>query len=204
MSVGILLQAPLTAYYYSINNKDAAAFSTNTVGLSWKSNSLPGLSAFAYGLEYASQSDNANNPVDYRADYYRVDTSYKFKPAKIYAGLEVLDGNSIIEGASFRTPLATLHAFNGWADQFLATPNEGLEDLFLGASGELNSFNWNIKYHNFSASKGNIDFGTELDFSVGKKFGKIYSALLKYADFNSDSLNYSDTSKFWFMLQANY
>ena len=30
--------------------------------------------------------------------------------------------------AGFNTPLATLHAFNGWADRFLTTPVKGLAD----------------------------------------------------------------------------
>ena len=37
-------------------------------------------------------------------------------------GWEVLGGDEDEPGEAFRTPLATLHAFNGWADQFLTTP----------------------------------------------------------------------------------
>ena len=33
-----------------------------------------------------------------------------------------------------QTPLATLHAFNGWADMFLTTPANGLQDLYFRAS----------------------------------------------------------------------
>jgi len=46
-------------------------------------------------------------------------------------GYEVLEGNGAI---GFATPLATLHAFNGWADMFLTTPANGLKDLYFRAS----------------------------------------------------------------------
>ena len=35
------------------------------------------------------------------------------------------------------TPLATLHAHNGFADRFLVTPDQGLEDLFVSLGYDL-------------------------------------------------------------------
>ena len=194
----------LTAYYYSIDNKDAISASTNTIGLRWNAKDLFNNSALSYSMEYASQTDNADNPVNYTADYYRLDASYQFKYLNFYTGYEVLSGEATMNGASFQTPLATLHAFNGWADQFLSTPAEGLEDLFFGIKGNLKRFNWNVKYHNFSAQDVSSDFGNELDFSVSTTLSKHYSILLKYADFNSDTSNRSDTEKIWLMLQAKF
>ncbi|MEI8045213.1 MAG: hypothetical protein WCL11_27625, partial [Verrucomicrobiota bacterium] len=49
-------------------------------------------------------------------------------------GYEVLEGNGTI---GFATPLATLHAFNGWADMFLSTPANGLKDFYLKAGYSL-------------------------------------------------------------------
>ena len=42
------------------------------------------------------------------------------------AGYEVFasDGSR----SAFRTPLATLHRFQGWTDKFLGTPPAGVED----------------------------------------------------------------------------
>ncbi|MFT5806450.1 MAG: hypothetical protein ACI9LG_000713 [Moritella dasanensis] len=37
----------------------------------------------------------------------------------------------------FATPLATLHKFNGWSDQFLNTPTQGLADLYLSVSSKV-------------------------------------------------------------------
>ena len=41
-------------------------------------------------------------------------------------GFERLEGNGTV---ALQTPLATLHAFNGWADKFLSTPANGLRDV---------------------------------------------------------------------------
>ena len=42
---------------------------------------------------------------------------------------------------AFNTPLATKHKFNGWADKFLGTPKEGLEDVYLTAKGKVSGVN---------------------------------------------------------------
>ena len=44
-------------------------------------------------------------------------------------GWERLSGSE--REGQFQTPLATLHAFNGWADKFLSTPVNGIEDLYF-------------------------------------------------------------------------
>ncbi|NNM14687.1 MAG: hypothetical protein HKO58_10200 [Gammaproteobacteria bacterium] len=192
----------LTGYFYGIDNEDQLAFSTSTLGVKWAGKKLFGNPNFSYGLEYASQSDAADSPLDYTADYLRLDAAYKFKPVKFYVGYEVLGSDDGV--AAFRTPLATLHAFNGWADKFLGTPNTGLEDVFVGISGQAGRFKWNAKYHDFTSDVNGLDFGNELDFSIGTKIAKNYNVLLKYADFSADDDGGSDVSKLWVMLQAKF
>ena len=63
----------------------------------------------------------------------------------------------------FQTPLATLHKFNGWADKFLATPSNGLEDLYLALEGKTGRFKWATIFHDFSANEGTAAYGSELD-----------------------------------------
>jgi len=143
--------------------------------------------------------------VDYSADYYRVDFSASFGSFTPYLGYESLGGDDMRSGASFRTPLATLHAFNGWADQFLATPDAGLNDLFLGVKGKVSTWSWNIVYHDFQAESGSQNFGKELDASIGRKFAEHYGVLFKAAWFDaSSSSGYSDTTKLWVQLTANF
>ena len=46
----------------------------------------------------------------------------------VKAAYESLEGNG---ARGFSTPLATLHAFQGWADVFLNTPADGVDDASL-------------------------------------------------------------------------
>lgn len=137
--------------------------------------------------EYAHQKDAHNNAVDYSADYYRLDFSVGFESVTPYLGYEVLGGDDTQSGAAFRTPLATLHAFNGWADKFLTTPDAGLEDFFVGIKGKAWRWSWNLVYHDFNAESGSGDFGNEFDASISRKFADHYAFLLKGAWFDGDS-----------------
>lgn len=65
----------IKAYYYGIENDDAPAFSTNTVGIGYNTHFDVGAQKLKLGLEYASQSDADNNPVNYDADYWRFDVA---------------------------------------------------------------------------------------------------------------------------------
>ena len=202
-SAPVFEDGKIAAYLYNIDNDDAATFSTSTYGLKYESKHNFDASSFNYILEYATQDDNANNPVDYSADYYHLQASLNFNKASIYAGFEVLEGDSDQAGAAFRTPLATLHAFNGWADKFLATPAAGLEDRFVGVKGDYNGYRWNVVFHDFQAEDTSADFGSEFDISLSKKINKHYSVLLKAAFYDSDGFA-TDTEKLWFMFSANY
>ncbi|MGJ8664215.1 MAG: alginate export family protein [Marinicella sp.] len=193
----------LVVYYYNIDNQDAASFSTATLGAAFKTHWPIDDNKITFGAEFAQQSDAHNNPVNYDASYTRLDLGLSLEHVTFFGGYEVLEGQADQIGAAFRTPLATLHAFNGWADQFLATPDAGLEDLFVGAKGAVEGFNWQVKYHQFDAESGSGDFGSELDFSVSKKLNKNFSALVKAAQYDAQDIK-SDTHKYWFMLSAHF
>lgn len=195
----------LVAYYYGIENKDAAAFSTTTYGLRYTNkHSSDGLTV-SYSLDLANQSDAHNNPVNYSASYYRFDVSVGIKMFTPYLGYEVLGGDANKPGSAFRTPLATLHAFNGWADKFLVTPQAGLNDLFLGVKGNLAGWNWNVVYHDFTAEDSDLKFGTELDASIGTSFAEHYGVLFKAARFSNGPISpYDDTTKLWVQFTAGF
>jgi hypothetical protein len=194
----------LTGYYYDIDNNDVAGLSNRTIGLRFAGSLGGDGTKIGYGLEYASQDDNANNPVAYSADYWRADLSAGFSWATLYAGYESLGGSNTKPGQAFRTPLATLHAFNGWADKFLSTPDAGLNDAFIGVKGKLGKWKWNALYHDFSAQAGSGDYGTEFDASISRKFKQHYGILFKAASFDTDSLAYGDTTKLWVQLTADF
>jgi hypothetical protein len=195
----------LTAYYYDIDNDDVASFSGRTLGSRFAGTHKFEESAFGYALEFAYQSDAHNNPVDYSANYYRIDASLGVGKVTPYLGYESLGGDNSKAGASFRTPLATLHAFNGWADMFLTTPDAGLNDLFVGVKGPVGKWIWDALYHEFDAESGGQSFGSELDASISRQFAEKYNVLFKAAFFDGDSSSaYPDTTKFWVQLTADF
>ena len=184
--------ATATAYSYLLdlgNEAVGAANSSDTYGISLSTwfeteNKIK----FSGAFEYASQSDNSatTEGVDYRADYYKGDINGAFNIALGGIGLEVLGSDN---GASFKTPLATGHKFNGWADVFLVTPAEGLRDsyAYIGATCPLTGSRIKAVYHSFASDTDSIDYGTEFDIIVTKKFTENLTAIGKYADYNADS-----------------
>jgi hypothetical protein len=195
----------LVVYYYDINNKDVAAFSTQSYGVRFAGKHKGERFTLGYTAEYAHQNDAHNNPVDYSANYYRGDFSIGISKVTPYIGIESLGGNDTRSGASFRTPLATLHAFNGWADKFLATPDAGLRDFFVGIKGKAGDWSWNALYHDFKAESGSADFGKEIDASIGRKFAEKFGILFKAAWFDADtSSTYDDTTKLWVQFTADF
>lgn len=193
----------LSAYAYLMDFRNADSLSNETFGLratgstevatGWKG---------TYALEYAQQSDYGDNPVDYDAGYYLVEGGISAARIGFKVGYEALEGDSTA-GSAFRTPLATLHAFQGWADKFLTTPNQGVEDVYFAVTGKAIGADLLLRFHNFQAETGSGDWGTEFDFSANWPLGKHYAVLLKGATYDADELS-TDTSKYWVMLTAAF
>ncbi len=165
--------------------------------------------SLGYRAEFAYQTDYAQNPQDYGAEYYNVELSATVKPVSFGAGYEVLgtDSNDNAGGSvGFKTPLATLHAFSGWADVFLATPAKGLRDVYGFAQVTLPcEVPVRAIYHKFDADSGGADLGQEFDVMASKKFGKHWTALVKYAYYDGqDTPGRFDLHKFWAQVEFNY
>jgi len=191
-------------YYYYIDNEDTAVFSTATYGARVTGTVAAGGGKLALVGEFATQSDVQNNPVSYDADYLHAAATWTFSNG-LALGLayESLGGDQNRVGASFRTPLATLHAFQGWADKFLVTPGAGIEDIFATVKFKAGKWNLTGVYHDFSAESGSADWGSELDLSAGRSLGEGYGILFKAALYDADQ-HASDTNKYWIMFTANY
>lgn len=199
----------LSAYGYLIDLNDAAVFglSSKTFGVRFAGKQAVSEGfKLGYELEYASQSDYKDNPLDYSADYWHVGASVASGGFTLGADYELLGSDN---GVSFKTPLATLHKFNGWADKFLGTPASGLKDFFVTASykvktdGAMNGLLLKAVYHDFKSDVGDIDYGTELDLLVSKKLNKYLTASVKAAFYNADS-HATDTDKIWVTLAAKF
>ncbi len=155
----------------------------------------------ALRARYASQSDYQDNPNDFSVDYFDAAATLSVSKLKLTAGYENLGADN--SGNAFRTPLATLHKFNGFADVFLNTPATGLEDRYVKLAGKIpliNGISASVAYHNFDSDVGNISYGDEIDATLGFKI-KPFGILLKYANYNADNFAV-DTERFW--LQVGY
>jgi hypothetical protein len=198
----------LTGYAYLLDFDNSAGFSSQTLGLrlTGKQALGDGLN-FNYTAELASQQDYKDNPDNYDEGYYHVAGGLDWAEFGFKLGYEVLEGSGVDDG-SFQTPLATLHKFNGWADQFLVTPDGGLEDVYIQGTAKALGGKFSLIYHDFSAQTGGNDYGSELDFVASWSFMNNYSVLAKFALFEVDSNSpisaHSDISKFWLMLSADF
>lgn len=192
-------------YYLDYDSAANAANSTATLGVRFAGSLDAGSGKLALVGEIATQSDAANNPVSYDAQYYHLDALWTLSNGlTLGLGLESLGGDSAEPGKAFRTPLATLHKFQGWADRFLATPDAGVNDVFVSARYKFGEWKAAAFYHDFSADAGSGSFGKEFDVSVARSFSKNFAVLFKGAFFSGDAPGFPDTTKFWIQFNANY
>lgn len=195
----------LTAYGYLMDIESAVAQSNETYGLRFAGKQALGKSvSLLYTLEYARQEDYEDNPIEYDADYYMVEAGLALPAAvTLNLGQEMLEGDAESLGKAFRTPLATLHKFQGWADMFLTTPSAGIQDSYVGASIVVAGVTAQAVWHDFEAEDGGASYGDELDLSLTRKFGQYLTGMLKYADYGADGFAV-DTRKLWLQLQLDF
>lgn len=194
----------LEGYGYLLEYEDAETTSSKTFGL--RLSGTPAINDawnLVYTAEYARQSDYKSGVMDAQ-NYYLTELGAQHKGWMAKLSYEVLEGDGTY---SFNTPLGTNHAFQGWADQFLTTPAQGIKDIYLTVVG--NVF-WDAKlivsYHDFKTDKDSLDAGNELDISLEKTFNQHYTVGVKYADYKADNEFPSlvDTEKFWVYGQVKF
>ncbi len=183
----------LTVYDYYIDiTTGPSLISTNTIGIEFRGQREANKDwGYRYEAEFASQSDVSDNPMSISAVYYHLMAGGIYKKIGLRVGYEVLgsDGGNV----AFQTPLATLHKFNGWADQFLSTPATGLQDLYIKLDGPLGPTKWALIYHTFTADNGGADYGTEFDgvITYKAKWGETFG--LKFAFYSADQFKTDKT-----------
>lgn len=197
----------ISAYGYWLDVPASPASSSKTMGVRLSGAQPVGQGPkLLYTAEYARQSDQANNPADLKLDYLLVEPGIAVSGFTLKGGFERLEGNG---QAGLQTPLATLHAFNGWADKFLSTPGNGLRDLYadaaykFGEGSALKGLTLRAVYHDFDSTKGNLDYGTEWNAQVGYPLNKRINLLAKFASYRSDGFG-TDTRKAWFQVEAKF
>ncbi|WDE05750.1 alginate export family protein [Thalassomonas viridans] len=186
----------LSAFAYLLEYEYSYAKSTTTYGLQYNGNFGPVIA----NASYAQQSDRDDNPNDFDADYFNLELGSTLGPVKVLAGYELLGSDN---GIGFSTPLATLHKFQGFADKFLATPGDGIEDIYFTAKTKVSGIKLSATYHNFSADKGSRDWGSEIDLVAAYAIDKNYKVLLKFASYDADD-HATDTDKLWLQVTAKF
>ena len=192
--------ATVTAYGYFLEFNDTPANSQRTLGVS-----ITGASSFEqvklkYRVEFADQQDYQGGSAAIDASYYHVNLGAVINKVDLGVGIESLGGNG---SYGFQTPLATGHAFNGWADQFLSTPANGLTDTYFSVGGKAEKLNLKAVYHVFKSDVGSQDYGSEFDLVATRKFGDHFLAGVKYANYSADQHGV-DTQKLWIFAQFSY
>jgi len=199
--------AKVKAFTYLLDYDTRLAFSSQTYGI-MASGAIPlgDKVKLNFAATYAKQKDYELSPVNYSADYISAELGASVMGFGLKGGYEELGSDDGI--AAFQTPLATLHAFNGWADLFLTTPDTGLRDYYgslgkkIGDVGPLKGLNASVTYHKFASDFGNLDYGQEWDAILGFSV-RNYAVLLKYANYDAKDFG-TDTEKFWLQLAFKY
>lgn len=183
----------LEAYAYLLDLDNADRFSANTFGI--RAHGLYPLNAswgVVYTAEYAYQEDAGNNPFAIDEDYVLLEGGLKWtlgsfvKSLMVKFSYELLAGDGSPNGA-FVTILGTNHAFQGWADRFLVTPDAGIEDYYVtGVMPLVGDVQIVASYHDLNSDAGNFDYGDEFDVMVTKKFLQHYTLGAKAAFYDAD------------------
>ena len=185
LSYDVVDALKFTAFIYLIDANDPfAANSSNTYGFRavGKTSMTESLDAL-YEVSWAYQTDAGDNAVDYAANYYHISAGLDLDAVgRIKLGFEVLgsDGGK----AQVVTPLATLHAFNGFSDAFLDNGGpRGLRDTYVMLVPAIPIKNVALKFifHQFHSDQGSDDLGQEYDIVASYRYNKTLSFLYKFA-----------------------
>ncbi len=138
---------------------------------------------WTYLAEYATQ-EYERGLAQFDADYYTLEGGVTVKGTTVKLGLESLGSDNAAYG--FATPLATLHAFQGWADTFLSTPVQGIDDVYLSVARPIFGGTATFVYHDYSAEQSTAtvdDLGEEINAQWVKPIRNNYTFGIKYADY---------------------
>ena len=184
----------LGGYAYLMDFDDVNVFDGDTYGAYAKTKQL-GLDLYG---EIAFQNDAGVAGND--DSWYAHTTAAKtFGTQTVTLGMEHLS-------AGFRTPLATLHAFNGFADAFLGQratgATGGLTDVYLSHSMPIFwGMKWTNTLHAFGDNELSTGRGWEYDSVLVKKFDAHFLAIAKLGHFETESALPTTTR---FSLELNY
>ena len=186
----------VAGYAYELDFDTANAIATRTVGVSYDGK----ISAMKVHAAYAKQSDTGDNPTDFSADYLALELGTKISAVNLGIGYESLGSDN---GKGFTTPLATLHKFQGFTDKFLGTPAQGVNDLYVKASGKVGKLALTAIWHQLESDVDSIGYGNELNLVAKYPLADKVGLLVKYANYSADDFSV-DTNKLWGMVTFTF
>ena len=190
-------------YAYFIDNQDAPETSNQTLGGKYKFTTTAGMFKYQGELAAATQ-ERTELPSSPRPIYALIDLNIIRGQWRLAGRHEVLGSD---DNASFITPLGSNHNFQGMADVFATTPENGLEDNSLRVNWRSSPWELDIHYHWFSEYSGSQAYGEELDLDAEFKISRRHSLLLRYADFRTSSAyrdSLSDQRKIYLDYSFNF
>lgn len=194
----------LIAYGLLLDFQDAPAQSGQTYGARWSNEWETGDWRPRLTLEAATQSDYRSAGAGFDLGYQHAEFAVGRDRWTVAAGGERLEGDG---ARGFATPLATLHAFQGWADVFLTTPPDGVRDLYASVSYTTaptligRPVTLTLRGHDFSDDGGGTDFGSEIDVSMRAGVTERVSLEAKAAFFDGEDPRFADRDKVWLTIE---
>ncbi|MDZ4297251.1 MAG: alginate export family protein [Moraxellaceae bacterium] len=192
----------LGAYAYLLEFADAAALSSRTLGGYATGSFQVAPVKLDYRIEAARQADYGNNPADFSVNYHHLVLGASAAGVRLAVAEEKL-GADQGAGVAMQTPLATMHAFQGWADKFLNTPASGVRDRYVSVNSAVKGTALAAIWHQYDAAVGSAKLGSELNLQASRQFLNRYTLTAKYANYQADSFA-RDTQKIWLMAEASF
>jgi hypothetical protein len=191
------------AFVYALDFDNAPASSNLTTGARVTGKKAAGPVLVSYAASYAHQTEYGSNPGEFGLDYAAAELAGTYKAVTLKGAYEQLEGDG---ARGFATPLATLHAFQGWADVFLTTPATGIEDRNLSLSfkpkppAPLKSFEATVRRHQFETERTGSSLGSEWDLMASAGLTKKLIAVVKFADYEGVA-GFASRTKVWFGIE---
>lgn len=158
-------------------------------------------------FDAARQEDYRANTADYDVYYGKAKASIGRGAVDVAVAGEWLQGDG---GFAFQTPLATLHAFQGFADVFLRTPAEGLRDFNLGLTWKASnppvgkSFSLLTRGHIFTDDSGSVLFGREFDALARLGLNDWLTLEFRSAWFDGRDPRFPNKTRIWLAVETKF
>ncbi len=178
----------LSLYAYLLED-DRTGASSDTYGARLEGGWRRGTWRLPYAAEAAWQRADAG-----QAPYLLLKAGLARGPWRLALAWERLGSDG--RGYALQTPLATKHAFNGWADQFLATPADGLQDLAISAGWRDGPLRLLAVHRRYRADQGQARYGSEWNLLLTRALGHGWAVGVKYAAYRAEAWR-QDVDKLW-------